>query len=152
MRFLKGFLKWTGIAFLGLVVIGLIADAGKDKSKPASLATPVTQSSTKPPASPVRMSATAVEEAVEENEINLQNRVTSAGGLLVTGRVKSVEAVWGKPVVHLRGRNQFIDVSAFLASGDKERAATLRKGDGVTVLCQTAKKVIGAALYDCRFN
>lgn len=103
-------------------------------------------------ASSLRMSIPAIEEAIEENEINLQNRITAAGGVQVNARVKSVESIWGSPVTHFRGSNEYLDVSAFLSSRDKDRAAGLKKGETVTVLCQTAKKVVGAALYDCSFN
>ena len=152
MTFLKGLFKWAFISLGALALLGIIV--GKEKSPPTSGITTSTVSSTRATskAEPLRMSISAIEDAVEENEINIQNRIKAAGGVLVQARVKSVESIWGSPVIHFRGKNEFLDASAFLAGGDKDRAATLKKGETVTIICQTAKKVMGAALYDCRFN
>jgi hypothetical protein len=156
MRFIKGIFKWTFISLGGLVLLAMFVES-RDSSK-TSVSSSNTQSALVSAASqpkvanPLRLSLSAIEDAAEENEINLQNRIKAAGGVLVSARVKSVESVWGKPVIHFRGKNDFLDVSAFLSSTDKDRAASLKKGDTVSIVCQTAKKIMGAALYDCSFN
>ena len=149
MRLGKGFVILGGLFLLA----AFLGNRGAQNPEASVTQTSrVTSTSAPPPANPLKMSIAQVEAAVEENEINLQNRIKAAGGILVSARVKSVEAIWGKPVIHFRGKNEFLDASAFLSSSDKERAASLKRGDTVLVLCQTAKKIMGAALYDCVLN
>jgi len=109
-----------------------------------------TQPSSK--ANQLRMSVAELEDAVWENEINLQNRVNAAGGVIVTGRVESVEAIWGAPVLGLRGREEYLPTLVYLEKRDKDRAANLKKGELVSVLCKTTKNMVAATLTDCRFN
>jgi hypothetical protein len=156
MRLIKGLLKWTFISLGGLVLLGMFlgnkdtpqSGVGLSSTQVAVASSPVQSKA----ANRLRMSIAALEEAVEENEINLQNKIKAAGGVLVNARVKSVEAIWGSPVIHFDGKNEFLNASAFLSSNDKDRAATLKRGESVSILCQTAKKIMSVALYDCRFN
>jgi len=72
--------------------------------------------------------------------------------VIVTGRVESVEAIWGEPVLELRGRKEYLPTLVYLEKRDKDRAANLKKGELVSVLCKTTKNMVAATLTDCRFN
>ena len=136
-------MSWIGKGVLGvagLYIIGSLAG-----SPDGAVKTTVADK----PTNPIRMTARQIDAAVNNNEIAIQKRVTDAGGIVVTGKVDSVEMVWGSPVIHLKGENPFLNISAFLSKADTDFASKLSKGDSVSVNCKTVKKIMGAALYDC---
>lgn len=99
-------------------------------------------------AEPIRMTPAEVEAALRQNEVVIQQRIKSAGGVIVTGRVDGIETVDGRPVIRMRSSNPFISVRAY-PSAREDFASGLRSGQTVTLFCDRTSLLAGAALYDC---
>lgn len=105
------------------------------------------------PAVAVICATTAGAEAkVTENEIATQRAIAASGGIIVSGLVDGVESVWGQPTVKLVASNPYLPAHAVLKKSEVDRAATLKRRDRVHLRCETAKSVVGLALYECVFS
>lgn len=148
---MKKFLKWCFFGFVGLMLLGMIGREPKNSGSSSS-ASLTSAAVTAPKVTNLKMSVGQLESRVNENELAIQREINGAGGVLVSGRVDAVEKTFGIPVIHMRGANQFLPVFAHLARADEDKAAVLRKGQSVTLYCETVKRVMGAALYDCQLR
>ncbi|MFC3902547.1 tRNA_anti-like [Acinetobacter marinus] len=100
----------------------------------------------------IEVTAQQLYEAYQQNEI-AANQQFKDKQLLVHGVVDSIEADFmDKPVINLRAGDEynFLLPSANLADEELNKAATLSKGQTVSLLCVGGSEVIGApVLNDC---
>ena len=107
------------------------------------------QAAPTPPAPVVKVTARQLAKECDANEVAFL--ATYKGKRVeVTGKVDSIGAgLLGGPSVHLRGLNMF---NTILVDGvSKKFAASLSKGDTITVTCDRVDEVIGSpALSGCK--
>lgn len=93
-----------------------------------------------------------VARAYEANEV-AADRAYFDKKLLVSGKVSSIRSGLGnKPYIVLASKNQFIEPQAHFKDSDGARAAELKKGQSLVLVCQGGGAVVGTAMFkNCRF-
>lgn len=104
-----------------------------------------------PPIAEIKVTARELAKAFETNEVAAQAKYGDKP-LLVTGVIHSITLDFADdPVLQLVSTNQFLPASAALGSEGKAAAATLKKGQTITLHCANVTEIIGAPrLEDCR--
>jgi hypothetical protein len=142
------FLKWIAIAVVSLVVLALVF--GKDDAKNTA---PTTTGEVKPTdAKPAATEVTATDlvKAYKANEI-AANEKFKGKELLVSGTIESIDAgMSDKPTIVLKtgmdyGMN---NPRADLADSDMKKAATLKKGQAIKMLCVGNSEMAGTPMLD----
>lgn len=146
---MKKAFQWIGILAAVLIVIGIIS--GKDEptaSESAVAATPAA-----PPEPPQKVSASGLLKAYKDNEI-AANEKYKGKRLIVSARIGSTEAGMGDEpylVLNAGGEYEFSKPQAHLAEDQHGAAASLKKGQAVTLECIGNSEVAGTPmLKDCR--
>lgn len=146
---MKSVLKWVGIAFVGLIIIGMFA-GGNDKNGGQS------GSSSDAPASKVRelvkISSSELFKAYEDNEVATDERLKGKD-VLVSGTVQSIDKdAFDNIVVTFRTSNEFMPARMQMKDSEKATAVSLKKGVKSAVQCQKMSRIIGSpAGSDCVF-
>jgi hypothetical protein len=132
----------VGLAAVVLVIVLALAMCGQD-DKPAADA----------PRPTLRVTAEELLQGYEANEAAAQQRFAGKR-LLVSGTVSSIDLDFSDdPVVRLATSNEFEQVAANLADDAKAPAATLRKGQEVTLACESVSEVLGTPILSgCRLG
>lgn len=149
-----GFFKkllWIVVGlFVLLMVIGAMSGGGEtsatgDATEEAEVAAPA--------APPVEVTAQALEAAYQANEMAAQQQYGEAT-LLVTGMINSIQLDFSDdPYLVLTGSNPYMGPQAHLADNSKAAAASLTKGQQVTLLCDGVGEVVGTPmLKDCQLQ
>lgn len=136
---------------VGLIVLGAIlgdpdaSDHSGDESAAAAKEDEVLAS----PA--LQVTAVELAQAYDNNEAAAQ-RTYGDKILDVSGMVTGITLdIMDDPVVQLGGINQFQDVQADLAESDHDRAASISKGQQISLRCENVSEVIGTPMLDeCR--
>lgn len=133
------FIKWMLLAFVGLVVIGILA--GPKKNAPTTGSTVQAagaQGQDAGDAQSVELKTTPMElaQAYEDNTVAADQRFKGVR-YQVTGRVASIDTdVFGKPYLTLRGGvNEFMEPQFSFDKAGAASLASLHKGDSVTMTC-----------------
>jgi hypothetical protein len=135
----KGCLIVLGVLAV-LFVIGLFAGPAEKQAPTASA----------PAAPPRAVTAIELATAYDQNEAAAQKEYGDQR-LAVSGTVSAIDLDFAdKAVVRLKGTNQFMDVQASLSEASQGQAASLSKGQQVTLVCESVSEVVGTPmLRDC---
>ena len=131
---------WIILAVVGLLAVMAIAGGGDevDGAPAASAAQP------SEPATAV--TSLALAQAYETNEMAAQQQYGDRA-LAVTGIVQGIELDFlDEPVLVLNGANEFMNVQAKLADESHQAAASISKGEEVTVTCNELSEVMGTPM------
>lgn len=145
------------LVVVGLGFFGVLALARS--CQPNAAAPPDVVITNAPPDSPpepqrptLKISATTLYVLYEKNEVAANKRIGNAI-LVITGRVSSIdEDFTNTPVLKLAAdeSNPYNTVDARLDEGQRDAAASLEKGQQVTLVCDSVKRVIGDPVaYGC---
>lgn len=143
-----GFRWWHGVLIaLGVIlVVGTLATPYDEQAKKAEAevvaAAPVPEDR--------QITSVDLARAYDANEVSAQ-QFANAGPLQVTGRVEAIELdLTDDPVVRLQGKDDYSHVSVYFDDSATDSAATLSKGETLTVVCTRVSEVIGyPQLNDC---
>lgn len=138
------------VAFIVLVIIGALM--GEDTSTDDSSSTANTSATSENDAPVETIAVTALElfSAYESNEVAADKQFK--GKILeVTGTISSIDSGFGDgAIVQLNTGNDFQNVSAQGDDSFTDVAATLSKGQQVTMVCKGDGEVIGSPMLgDC---
>ena len=146
---LKKILMWVGIVFVVLVVIGIFAGG---KESPNATSAESNSEQTVQEEAPIQVKASELLNAYKNNEV-AANQQFKDKPLLVTAIVESIEAgLMDEPYLVLKAGDQFEfnKPQAHLAKEDEAKAATLSKGQQITLRCIGNSEVGGTPmLKDC---
>jgi hypothetical protein len=99
---------------------------------------------------PVRVTAAQLLHAYQDNSVSADATYRGAR-LLVDGSISWVDRDFlGHVVLHLRAGENFDSVMATVNEADTKKAAFLKKGERVVLLCTGKTRMGSAALEDCR--
>jgi len=158
---MKKLLMWVVIGLVGLIVLVAIF-GGEEKSKAASRSADSTESTSEGKAKPkeeseppMQVTADELLNAYKENEV-AANQKYKGKRLMVKARIDSIAAGIGDApflVLKAGGQYEFLLPQAHLASGEEAAAASLKKGQQITLLCVGRSEVAGAPMLgDCRIQ
>lgn len=144
----KKIVKWIVIIVIALFIIGLIF--GSDDAETTKTSTSSETVAEAPTETATPVTAQEIFEAYDNNEVAADQQYKDKP-LLVTGTVSGISSDFMDDAqVQLATSNEFMDV---MASGDdtfNSAAATLSKGQKITMLCQGGGEVVGSPmLSDC---
>ncbi|MBZ1392289.1 OB-fold putative lipoprotein [Psychrobacter pacificensis] len=145
---MKKIVKWIVIIVIALFIIGLIF--GSDDAETTTTSTSSETVAEAPTETATPVTAQEIFEAYDNNEVAADQQYKDKP-LLVTGKVSGISSDFMDDAqVQLATSNEFMDV---MASGDdtfNSAAATLSKGQKITMLCQGGGEVVGSPmLSDC---
>jgi hypothetical protein len=140
---------WIGGVVGGLVILGAVFGGGDKSVSPQNNSPVATNAEKAATVDEVVVTAKELAKAYEENEAAAQLKYGDKP-LAVTGIIKGITLdLMDNPVVQLSGANDFLPVQGNLA--DKDAAAALKKGQKVTLHCESVTEVVSAPmLQDCR--
>jgi hypothetical protein len=129
--------KKIGIA-VGAVVVALIgfAAAGGNSSSSSQHQAPPPAIPPEAETPPTDVTARALWEAYDANEVSADDKFKGKK-LLVAGTINSIDKDFTDHIVVrlAGGKNHYTSVDAFIRDADKEKAAELRKGQDISLLC-----------------
>lgn len=137
--------KKVGLA-IGVVVVGLIgfAVAGGNSSSPSQPEPPAPPPEAEAP--PMNVSARALWEAYDANEVSADNKFKGKK-LLVDGVIASIDKdLFDNILVRLVGGNRYSTVDATIREIDKAKAAELKKGQHISLTCMGDGKIVGSPM------
>lgn len=144
---LKKILMWVGIVFVVLVVIGIFFGG---KESPNATSAESTSEQTVQEEAPIQVKASELLNAYKNNEV-AANQQFKGKTLLVTAIVDSIEADFrDKPYIVLKAGDQFEfnKPQAHLAESNEDKAASLSKGQQITLRCIGNSEVAGTPMLD----
>lgn len=105
-----------------------------------------------PPPAPVAVTSVELGKAYDENEAAAQLKYGKSR-LLVSGTVTAITLDYlDKPVVKMPGIDLFSDVSLELAEEAQPKAADLKKGQRLVLLCDSVGEIMGSPMVsECTF-
>lgn len=134
-------LKWIGIAFVVLIVIGLIF--GDDKQVATGQSAGAGNQSD-PVVEPYKTTARELFAAYEENEVATDLQIDKRP-VEIVGIVQGINKDFtDEIVIELTTSNQFMPARINLIEGHEATAASLKKGQKVTFLCEKMMRLIGS--------
>lgn len=145
---LKKLLKWILIIVIGLIVLGFIGAMLSDDEPSTAASTNTTAGAPVETAIPV--TAQQLFDAYDSNEVAADKQYK--GQLLqISGTVASIDSgLTDNAQVQLATSNDFMSVSATGDESFDDAAASLGKGQSVTLLCRGEGEVIGSPMVgDC---
>ena len=147
---MKKIIKWIVIVVVALFVIGLIFGSDDAETTTTTANTSSEAIAEAPTETAIPVTAQEIFEAYDNNEMGADQQYKGKA-LLVSGTVSGISSDFMDDAqVQLATSNEFMDV---MASGDEafnSAAATLSKGQQITMLCQGGGEVIGSPmLSDC---
>lgn len=145
---LKKLLKWILIIVIGLIVLGFIGAMLSDDEPSTAVSTNTTADAPVETAIPV--TAQQLFDAYDSNEVAADKQYK--GQLLqISGTVASIDSgLTDNAQVQLATSNDFMSVSATGDESFDDAAASLGKGQSVTLLCRGEGEVIGSPMVgDC---
>jgi hypothetical protein len=153
--------KGCGVILLVLVVLAIIGAVFGDKKAgvASNTAQPAADASTAATAevdaadAATKVTVTQLFNAYDNNEAAAQ-RAFDGRSLLVTGTLDKVDLdMFDKPELLLKTPNQFMSAHADLVEADQSKAADLRRGQPVTLLCDKVSEVMSIPmLKDCQLR
>ena len=136
------FALWLGI-ILGCGGTSQNRQSGSGSSSSSSSTSP------SPSASPVPITALALASAYDDNEVAADQQYEGKE-LLVTGKVESIDTVFGSTSVTLKGKEMsIVSVQCFVDDSQKGAVAKLKKGTLATVQGTCDGKSLNVELKNC---
>lgn len=140
-----------GIGCLGVILLFVVGAAILGSLAPSSehpAALTAATNGTAPPKQVIKISAGELFSAYDDNEVATDERLS--GKLIdVTGRVQSIDKnVWGSMYVGLRTSNEFMPAHMNVDDSQKDKVASLRKGQLVIFRCSKMKRWVGSPMGD----
>jgi hypothetical protein len=140
--------KKVGLA-IGVVVVALVgfAVAGGNTSSssrqaPSEPEPEAAAAQPEPETPPINVTARALWDAYDANEVSADNQFKGKR-LLVDGVIASINKdILDNIVVRLVGGNRFSTVDATIREFDKDKAAELKKGQKISLLCMGHGKIM----------
>ena len=156
MQALKKLIKWVLMFFGALVVLGIVVTAcSGDKKSDTSPSNQPTAQEAPVPAEPEQLETVTADQilnAYKNNEV-AANQALKDKKFIVTGTIDSISADFSdKPVIELKagGEYEFNQPRASLAEGEENKAASLAKGQRISMVCIGNSEVAGTPmLKDC---
>jgi len=144
---MKKVLKWVGIAFVGLIVLGTIIEANKSPEQKAADAAAREQRSAaqaeekreqakQKMASLPEVKASDIAAAYNENTVAADQKFKGKE-FKVSGTVSDINTdIMGNPYITLRGGvNEFMEPHFGFEKSDAPQLANLKKGSRITLIC-----------------
>lgn len=136
--------KWpwiVGGVFALLIIIGMSGEdkpgAGSPSAEQAAAPTP-----------PIAVTAKELAAAYEENEAAAQLKFGKSV-LNVTANISAIQlGIGDKPFLVLEGTNQFMGPQAQLDEAGQAQAATLKKGQKISLTCQKVSEVVATPMLE----
>lgn len=148
---LKKLLKWILIIVIGLIVLGFIGAMLSDDETSTSASNDNSSATADAPAeTAIPVTAQQIFDAYDSNEVAADKQYK--GQLLqISGTVASIDSgLTDNAQVQLATSNDFMSVSATGDENFDNAAASLNKGQSVTLLCRGEGEVIGSPMVgDC---
>ena len=142
------------IALSVFATIGLLAWLGNDRAASVDGDTASAQSVSQAsiPSPEIETTPDQLQSAYDTNEVAADN-IFKGKTVRIKGTIASIDKDFTDDVVlRLAARNQFMDVSATMIDSEKAAAADLRKGQPVTVDCESVMRIVGSpSASKCRF-
>jgi len=140
-----GFLKWFGIAIVGIIVLAILLpsdDRTSSSSTETAAATPA-----------VEVDAADLARAYAKNEVAAQ-RAYGDKPLIVSGVIEGISLDFANdPVVSFVGAEMFQSPQAGFSKDDADAVSKLNKGEVVTVRCESVSEVVSIPmLKDCKLQ
>jgi hypothetical protein len=147
---IKGFLAVAGGCFTMLVVLAFLTR--ESGNTPSAVRQQYASEEPEPVVAAINVSAVALGDAYEANSVAADMRFKGQR-LRITGDVHSISTdIFDHAVIELQS-SQFLSPQATLADSHKSRAAQIRTGQVVTLLCTGAGDVMKMPmLKDCSFQ
>ncbi len=148
---MKKFLKWGGIVFIGLIVIGVIASMGKSGSTtPTSRSNNTNtqnQEQQSPAKEPEQVTATAIADDFDGNQVAAESK-WNGKYVQFTATVSNITDS-GLSFTNI-GSKQFSITQISCKVNDKQSLLSLKNGESVTVKGTIGKQTIGVIdMTDC---
>lgn len=139
-------IQWVGVGFFGLIIIAAVS--GK-KEGTTSTANTTSEQQAEPA---IQTTAQQIFAMYQKNEIAGDNAFKGKA-LIVSGVVDGVDSDFSNnAVVRLETSNQFMTVMAKIDSSQKAKAASIEKGQKISLSCTGGGEVVGSPmLEDCTF-
>lgn len=133
---MKKVLKWIGIVFLGLLILGWIIDATKSPEKKAAQAAERAEKTEQEIAALPTLTANNLAAAYDENTVAADQKFKGKK-YKVSGTVVSINTdIMGDPYITLRGGvNQFMEPQFSFSKSEAPQLARLKPGSKVTLVC-----------------
>lgn len=138
-------LKWIGIVFVLLVIIGIFV--GKDDKQQQATSNSETAAPAEPP---IEVTANELLNAYKNNEV-AANQQFKGKNLLVSATVSSIDAgISDEPYLTLKAGSEyeFNQPQAHLADAEQNKAASLSKGQKIKLLCVGNSEIAGTPMLD----
>ena len=152
---MKKLLKWIAIAVVGLVVLGLVFGGNGEKTASDGVNTADAVNAAEAPAEEAAIAVTASEllKAYKENEVGANQKFKDKK-LTLAATVASIEADFNdEPYLVLKAggdMDMFNQPQARLAKGEIDKAANLKKGQKINLVCVGNSEIAGTPmLKDC---
>ena len=147
-------LKWVGIVFSVLIVIGIIASSGSKKEEPAkNAATPAAQ--TAAPAAKVeaiKISAASLYATYKENEVAADEKYKGKA-MEITGTIDDIKKGLGDiPYVTLATDDDFGNVQCTFSKNDSAQLAELKKGQKITITGKCSGLMMNVIVKDSKIQ
>lgn len=131
-------LKWIGIGFIFLIVIGLIFGDKKE-----GVSDDVVDSASAP-VEPYKTTARQLFSDYEDNEVATDIRIDKRP-VEISGVVQGISKDFTDSVyINLSTSNQFMPARIGLVDGAESHAASLKRGQKVVFLCKKMMRLVGA--------
>lgn len=142
------FLKhWIISSILVLIILGTAFGSGGNKTSDAGSSSS-SSATANAPAEAIKVSAAQLYSAYKANEISADDQYK--GKLLeVSGSVNSIGKTFNSPYVTLKGDTYFGDIQCMLRDSEQSKAATLQKGQQITVQGKNVGLTLNVTLSDC---
>lgn len=174
-------LKWVGIAFVVLLIIGAIANKNKPvennlmsqgpgpviskgyalQQREAALLEYLLKDDvtgfengdeTSLGEGLLPVTAAAVAKAYNDNQVAADQKYFKKS-LLLSGRIESINSGLGnEPYIALRGLNQFMSPQVHFRKANIEKISSLKKGEKIVLVCDGAGSIAGTPMFNgCQF-
>lgn len=147
---MKKFLMYGLVIIIALFVLVIAMSGGESSSSNSTSATAETKAE-EVPEEVIVVSSKELAKAYESNEVAADKQYKGKT-LEVTGKISSIgSSIGDKAVVSLDGSNGFNNASATGDDAFNEYAATLSKGQNITLICKGNGESLGSpSLSDCK--
>ena len=145
---MKKILKWLALSAIAIIVVSVIFGNNSSSNTNNSQQTAVDQTTSAEP--PIETTANELLKAYKENEISANQKYKDKS-IRISATIAAIQADIGdKPLLSLKANDSFSQPQAFLADSAIEKAASLKKGQKVVLLCTGNSEVAGIPmLKDC---
>lgn len=141
------------LVLIVLVIVGKIISSGNSGSSSTPQSTPSRETQLAARTQVASVSATEMWRQYEANEVAADNYYKGRV-FRVTGTVQSIDKDFmDNIVIHLASPNEFMPTSATVDKSGASHAASLQKGQRVSLTCLVKGRIVGSpVLDDCTFE